>query len=131
MNMPSPAPGGQPPAGGPPSGAPPGQPPQGQPQGAPGGQNPIVQCIQTLGQFVERMAQRDPAQAKVAAQHLQGFIEAIKGGGAKKPENGNQPLAEQSDAGEQEPQQPKPPMGGKKKMGAMPENAKPGAVQVL
>jgi hypothetical protein len=58
--------------------------------------------------------------------HLQGLIEAIKGG----PKNGNQPPAEQSDAGEQEPPQ-KPAMGGKKKMGAMPENAKPGAIQVL
>lgn len=127
MNMPPPGPQGQPaaPGGQPPPGGPPGQPPQGQPQG---GQNPIVQCIQILGQFIERLSQRDPAQGKAAAQHLQGLIEAIKGGGQKE----GSPQEEAQESPQEEAQEPDAGKKmGAKKMGPMPMNAKPGAVQVL
>lgn len=106
---------------------------QGQPQGDPnaqgGQQNPIIQCIQILGQFIQRLAQRNPAAGKQAAMHLQGLIEAIKGGAGEAKE-GNQPPAEEGSEPPKETAQEAKPQG-KKKMGAMDMNAKPGAVQVL
>jgi hypothetical protein len=92
-----------------------------------------VQCIQTLGQFVERLAQRNPAAGKAAAQHLQAFIQVIKsasGGGPGEAKEGAQPPEEETRESPDEAKQEMKPQG-KKKMGPMPMNAKPGAQQVL
>jgi hypothetical protein len=82
-----------------------------------------------LGQFVAHLAQRNPAAGKAAAMHLQGLIEAIKGGSGEAKE-GPKPPEEEGQESPQEAKQEAMPQG-KKRMGAMPENAKPGAVQVL
>ena len=111
MNMPQPAPQGQD------QGQSQGQ---GQPQGQ---QNPIIQALQVLGQFVQRLGQRDPKAAAAATKTLDQFISIIKGEGQNNESEGPQ---EQQQEGEP----PAPPTSGKK-MGPMPMNAKRGAVPVL
>jgi hypothetical protein len=112
---------------------PPGQPqPNQQPeQGGEQAQNPIIQAIQLLGQFVERVAQRDPQQAKAAGAALQQFVTVVKGGGKPDAEGPQEDAAEGPQGEQQEREAPAPKPKGAKKMGPMDMNAKKGAVQVL
>lgn len=116
-----------------------GQPPQQAPQGPQGGSgnppgqaqgsdNPLISCIKMLGEFVQRLAQRDPAKAKAAGKALQDFIAAVQGGsGEAKP--GSDATSEEQ--GNPESEQAAQDMKPKKKSGPLPMNARPGAVQVL
>lgn len=111
----------------PPGGMPPGQPQQGPADGQ--AQNPLVQCIKILAEYAQRLMQRDPEKGKQFVQALATMVDIIKGGGSDQEPPGQPQEPNESAEPPQEAKQEK--AMGKKKMGHMPMNAKPGAVQVL